>query len=43
MPILMDNIATEGEAEHIRKGIKNGASMEKEKKFWSKENKIYDS
>ena len=43
MPILMDDIATEGEAEHIRKGIKNCASMEKEKKFWSKENEIYDS
>ena len=45
MPVFMDDIATAGKAEHIRKGIKNCARMEKEKKdkFWSKENKIHDS
>ena len=33
MPIFMDDIATAGEAEHIRKGINNCARMEKEKKI----------
>ena len=32
MPVYMDDIATAGKAEHIRKGIKNCARMEKEKK-----------
>ena len=32
-PIFMDDIATAGEAEHIRKGINNCARMEKEKKI----------
>ena len=48
MPVFMDDIATAGKAEHIRKGIKNWAQncedgKGKEDKFWSKENKIYDS
>ena len=33
IPIFMDDIATSGEAEHIRKGINNCARMEKEKKI----------
>ena len=33
MPVFMDDIATAGKAEHIRKGIKNCARMEKEKKI----------
>ena len=32
MPVFMDNIATAGKAEH-RKGIKNCARMEREKKI----------
>ena len=43
MTIFMDDIATAGKAEHIRKGIKNCAGMEKKDQFWFKENKIYDS
>ena len=44
MPVFMDDIATAGKAEHIRKGIKNCKDGKgKEDKFWSKENKIYDS
>ena len=44
MPVFMDGIATAGKAEHIRKGIKNCEDGKgKEDKFWSKENKIYDS
>ena len=35
MPVLMDDIATAGKVEHIRKGIKNCARMEKEKKISS--------
>ena len=33
IPIFMDDIATAGKAEHIRKGINNCARMEKEKKI----------
>ena len=33
MPVFMDDIATEGKAEHIRKGMNNCARMEKEKKI----------
>ena len=33
MPVFVDDIATAGKAEHIRKGINNFASMEKEKKI----------
>ena len=33
MPVFMDDIATAGKAEHIRKGINNCARMEKEKKI----------
>ena len=33
MSVFMDDIATAGKAEHIRKGINNFASMEKEKKI----------
>ena len=33
MPVFMDDIATAGKAEHIRKGINNCAKMEKEKKI----------
>ena len=33
IPVFMDDIATVGKAEHIRKGIKNCARMEKEKKI----------
>ena len=33
MPVFMDDIATAGKAEHIRKGIKNCTRMEKEKKI----------
>ena len=33
MPVFMDDITTAGKAEHIRKGIKNCARMEKEKKI----------
>ena len=33
MPVFMDDIATAGKAEHIRKGIKNCARMEREKKI----------
>ena len=33
MPVFMDDIATAGKAEHIKKGIKNCARMEKEKKM----------
>ena len=33
MPVFIDDIATAGKAEHIRKGINNFASMEKEKKI----------
>ena len=33
MPVFMDDIATAGKADHIRKGIKNCARMEKEKKI----------
>ena len=45
IPVLMDKIATAGRAEHIRKSINNCAKNAKRKvdKFWSKENKIYDS
>ena len=32
MPVFMDDIATAGKAEHIRKGIKNCAGMEKKKR-----------
>ena len=41
MPVFMDDIATAGKAEHIRKGIKNCAKMDKEKKisFGSKKTK----
>ena len=46
MPVSMDVIATAGKAEHVRKGIKVQLCQDgkgKEYKFWSKENKIYDS
>ena len=33
MSVFMDDIATAGKAEHIRKGINNCESMEKEKKI----------
>ena len=33
MPVFIDDIATAGKAEHIRKGIKNCARMEREKKI----------
>ena len=33
MPVFMDDIATAGKAEHIKKGINNCARMEKEKKI----------
>ena len=33
MPVFMDDIATSGKAEHIRKGINNCTRMEKEKKI----------
>ena len=33
MPVFMDDIATAGKAEHIRKGINNRARREKEKKI----------
>ena len=33
MSVFMDDIATAGKAEHIRKGINNCARMEKEKKI----------
>ena len=33
MPVFMDDIATAGKAEHIRKGISNCARMEREKKI----------
>ena len=33
MPVFMDDIATAGKTEHIRKGTKNCARMEKEKKI----------
>ena len=33
MPVFMDDIATAGKAEHIRKGIKNCTRMEREKKI----------
>ena len=33
MPVFMDDIATAGKAEHIRKGIKNCARMKREKKI----------
>ena len=33
MPVFMDDIATAGKAEHIRKGINNCARMKKEKKI----------
>ena len=33
MPVFMDDIATAGKAEHMRKGINNFARMEKEKKI----------
>ena len=33
MPVFMDDIATEGKAEHVRKGMNNCARMEKEKKI----------
>ena len=33
MPVFMDDIATSGKAEHIRKDINNCARMEKEKKL----------
>ena len=33
MPVFMDDIATAGKAEHIRKGIKNCTKMEREKKI----------
>ena len=33
MPVFMDDIATADKAEHMRKGINNCASMEKEKKL----------
>ena len=40
MPVFMDEIATAGKAEHIRKKLcKDGKG--KEDQFWSKENKIY--
>ena len=33
MPVFMDDIATAGKAEYIRKGINNCARIEKEKKI----------
>ena len=33
MPVFVDDIATAGKAEHIKKGINNCARMEKEKKI----------
>ena len=33
MSVFMDNIATTGKTEHVRKGINNCARMEKEKKI----------
>ena len=33
MPVFMDDIATAGKAEHLRKGINNCAMMEKEKEI----------
>ena len=33
MAVFMDDIATAGKAEHLRKGINNCAMMEKEKKI----------
>ena len=33
MPVFMDDIATAGKTEHVRKGINNYARMEKEKKI----------
>ena len=33
MPVFIDDIATAGTAEHIRKGINNYVRMEKEKKI----------
>ena len=33
MPVFVDDIATAGKAEHIKKGINNCATMEKEKKI----------
>ena len=40
----MDDIATAGKAEHIRKGINNCERMEKEKKIsFGLTKKIYDS
>ena len=32
MPVFMDDIATAGKAEHIRKGINNCARMEKKRR-----------
>ena len=44
MPVFMDDIATAGKAEHIRKGINNCERMEKEKKIsFGLTKKIYDS
>ena len=42
MPVFMDDIATAGKAEHIRKGIKNCTRMVKENKirFGLKKTKI---
>ena len=33
MPVFMDDIATAGKTEYVRKGINNYARMEKEKKI----------
>ena len=33
MPVFLDDIATAGKANHIRKGINNCSRMEKEKKI----------
>ena len=33
MPVFMDDIATASKAEHVRKGINNCATVEKEKKI----------
>ena len=43
MPVFVDDIATAGKEEHIRKGIKNCARMEKEKKInFGLKKKIYE-
>ena len=42
IPVFMDDIATTGKAEHINKGIKNCARMEKETKInFGLKKKIY--